>query len=311
MNETDSAVASVLEVRELHKSYGWVQALRGLSFAVPRGAFYGVFGRNGAGKTTTLDIVTGLLSRDRGHVWMLGEEVGMEPSPEVKARFAYVGGHITLYGWMSLQEHLEFVAGFYPTWDEQRCDELQRIFRLPMHQRVDSVSPGQHVQFQLLMALSRHPELLIVDEPGNLDPVVRTRLMSAMIEILEAEDATIIMASHLIDELEGICDHMCIIDQGLALTWGPVQMLIEGVREVHFRGVTDQIRVGPGLVLPEGTALEGIWHQRYGDGELRVVMASYTDEKADALARMLSAESYEVGRVGLQEFFVALTADRD
>ena len=311
MTDTPAPPETVLDVYDLRKSYGSVEALRGLSFSVPRGAFYGFFGRNGAGKTTTLDIVTGLLSRDRGYVRLLGEEVGMEPSPEVKARFAYVGGHITLYGWMSLQEHLDFVSGFYPTWDEQRCLELQRMFRLPMDQRVDSVSPGQHVQFQLLMALSRHPELLILDEPGNLDPVVRTRLMSAMVEILEAEDTTIIMASHLIDELEGICNHMCIIDHGVALTWGPVEMLIEAVREVHFRGVSDRIQLGPTPILPDGRAIEGIWYQRYDHGDLVVVMAGYTDEKADGLAKLLQAQSYESSRLGLQEFFVALTADRD
>jgi ABC-2 type transport system ATP-binding protein len=311
MADTPAPPETVLEVRDLHKTYGSVDALRGLTFSVPRGAFYGFFGRNGAGKTTTLDIVTGLLNRDRGNVRLLGEDLGMEPSPEVKTRFAYVGGHITLYGWMSLQEHLDFVSGFYPTWDAEHCLDLQRMFRLSMDQRADSLSPGQHVQFQLLMALSRHPELLIVDEPGNLDPVVRTRLMDAMVEILETEDATIMMASHLIDELEGICDHMCVIDHGVAIAGGPVEMLIEDVREVHFRGVSDQIQIGPTPILPDGRALEGIWHQRYSGRELRLVMAAYTDEKADGLARMLHAESYEISRLGLQDFFVALTADRD
>ena len=151
------------------------------------------------------------------------------------------------------------------------------------------------------MALSRHPELLIVDEPGNLDAVVRTRLMSTMIEILEAEDATIIMASHLIDELEGICDHMCIIDPGMTLTAGPVEQLVADVREIHFQGVA----------ATEAPELAGIWHQRTGPGELQVVMAGYSEERTEQLAQVLDADGYEVGRVSLQEFFIALTADRD
>lgn len=301
MSETANDGDLVLEVRDLHKSYGPVQALRGLSFAVPRGAFFGLFGRNGAGKTTALDLITGLLGRDKGLVWLLGEQVGMEPSPEIKARLAYVGGHIQLYHWMTLQEHLEFIAGFYPTWDDERCEDLGDLFRLPMNQRVDSLSPGMHVQFQLLMALSRHPELLIMDEPGNLDPVVRGRLMDTMIEILEAEDATIVMASHLIDELEGVCDHMCVIDKGIALTSGPVAELTEDVREIHFQNV----RV---TELPD---VEGIWHREVTGSEMRLVMADYTEEKAEALARELGTDGYEVGRLGLQEFFIALTADRD
>jgi len=301
MTGNTSLPGSVLEVSDLHKNYGPVRALRGVSFSVRPGAFYGLFGRNGAGKTTALDIVTGLLGRDRGHVELLGEQVAMEPSPATKQRFAYVGGHIVLYGWLTLQEHLDFVAGLYPSWDDERCVQLQDLFRLPMQQRVSSLSPGMHVQFQLLLALSRHPELLIMDEPGNLDPVVRTRLMSTMIEILEAEDATIVMASHLIDELEGICDHMCIIDRGVTLTAGPVEELVAGVREIHFQGISV-------VELPE---LEGIWHQRMGARELKVVMAGYSDERAEGLSQELQADSYEVGRVSLQEFFIALTAERD
>ena len=135
--------ASVLEVSNLHKSYGPVQALRGVSFSVPHGAFYGLFGRNGAGKTTTLDIVTGLLGRDKGYVGLLGEQVDMEPSPDIKQRFAYVGGHIVMYDWLTLQEHLDFVAGFYPSWDQERCAELQHLFRLPMQQRVGSLAYHQ------------------------------------------------------------------------------------------------------------------------------------------------------------------------
>ena len=125
---------TVLDVVDLHKSYGATRALSGLTFSVPRGSFYGLFGRNGSGKTTTFDIVTGLLGRDRGHVVLLGEEVGLEPSPATKQRFAYVGGHLSLYHWLTLEEHLRFVAGFYPTWDEARCRELLEVFRLPMKQ---------------------------------------------------------------------------------------------------------------------------------------------------------------------------------
>ena len=290
----------VLSVTDLHKSYGSVHALRGLSFDVPHGAFYGLFGRNGAGKTTTFDCVTGLLSRDRGRVSLLGDDFGFEPAPATKARFAYVGGHIALYQWMTLREHLDYVAGFYPTWDDARCAELLQTFRLPMHRPAFTLSPGMHLQFQLVMALAHHPELLIVDEPGNLDPVVRRRLMSTILEILEAEDATVLMASHLIDELEGACDHMCIIDRGRSLVRGPVRALVDRAREVHFRGAgAAELPVGEGVVSVK----------RIGP-DLRVVLAVYSDEAADELAQRLHADSYETGRLSLEDFFIALTEKR-
>jgi len=287
----------VLSVRDLQKSYGRVTALRGLSFDVPRGSFYALFGRNGAGKTTAFDCITGLLGRDRGVIRMLGEEVGFEPSPETKARFAYVGGHILLYDWMTLRDHLDFIGGFYPTWDDERCARLLGYFKLPMEQTVGSLSPGMHLQFQLVMALSRHPELLIMDEPGNLDAVVRRRLMSTMLEILEAEDATILMASHLIDELEGLCDHICIIDEGRTLLQGRVDELTEHVREVHLRGAGE-------AAVPTGDGILSV--ERIGP-DLRVVLTEFTDERAAAIAADAGADSWEAARLGLEDFFIAVT----
>lgn len=301
MSDKPDLTDIVLEVRDLRKAYGAVDAVRGVSFAVPRGAFYGFFGRNGAGKTTTLDIITGLLGRDSGVVSLFGVPFGMEPSPSVKQRFAYVGGHIALYDFLSLKDHLDFVAGFYDAWDADRCTQLQEVFRLPMHQATGTLSPGQHIQFQLLMALSRHPELLLLDEPGNLDPVVRSRLMSTMIEILDRENTTIVMASHLIDELEGVADHMCIIDQGVTLVSGPVARLVSDVRQIHLQGVQTF----------EAPKLPGFWSRQLGRAEWQVVMPGFTDERAEALAKQAGATSYEVGPVSLEEFFIALTSDRE
>jgi ABC-2 type transport system ATP-binding protein len=292
----------VLIVDDLRKRYPGVQALAGLSFSVPKGAFFGLFGRNGAGKTTTLDIVTGLLMRDSGRVTILGEELRVEPEPETKARFAYVAGHLQLYDWMSCREHVEFVSQFYPTWDAAREAELLELFRIPLDQRVGTLSAGQNVQLQLLMALAHRPELLLIDEPGNLDAVVRQRLMETMIEAIADEEATIVMASHVINELDGVCDHLCIIDRGVALTSGPVESLVESVRRVHYRGVKH--------IPAEAWLKQVVSLRRHGD-EARAVFVGYTSERAEALAQRLNVESYEAERLGLQDVFVALTEDRE
>jgi ABC-2 type transport system ATP-binding protein len=214
---------AVLSVEGLRRSYGRVRALSGLTFSVPRGAFFGLFGRNGAGKTTTLDIVTGLRTRDAGRVTILGEELGLEPSPEVKGRIGYVAGHLELYGWMTCAEHIELMRKFYATWDADREQQLLALFHIPLRQKVTTLSAGQGVQLQLLMALAHHPELLLIDEPGNLDAVVRQRLMTTMIEAIADQETTVVMASHILSELDGVCDHMCIIHNGRALAVGPVR----------------------------------------------------------------------------------------
>jgi ABC-2 type transport system ATP-binding protein len=291
-----------LAVRDLVKSYSRVKALRGLSFEVPRGAFFGLFGRNGAGKTTALDIVTGLLRRDSGRVTILGEELRLEPLPETKARFAYVAGHLQLYGWMTCGEHIEFVSRFYPTWDAAREGELLEMLRIPLDQSVGTLSAGQGIQLQLIMALAHRPELLLIDEPGNLDAVVRQRLMETMIEAIAEEHTTIVMASHIIAELDGVCDHLCIIDRGVALAAGPVESLTDSVRRVHYRGVTTM----PFHVPPS----QAYSLTKHGD-EVRAVMVGYTPERVAEFATRLGVTDYEAERLGLQDLFVALTEGRD
>ena len=113
-----------LSIRDVYKRFGRVEALRGLSFDVPRGAFFGLFGRNGAGKTTTLAIAAGALLRDAGHVTVLGDSFGYEPAMATKARLAYVAGHLTLYESMTCAEHIRYVSQFYPSWDAEREAEL-------------------------------------------------------------------------------------------------------------------------------------------------------------------------------------------
>jgi ABC-2 type transport system ATP-binding protein len=292
----------VLQVTGLHKRYGPTVALQGLSFTVPRGSFMGLFGRNGSGKTTTFDIITGLISRDQGQVVLLDELVQFEPSPATKRRLAYVGGHLSLYHWLSVQKHLDLVSGFYPTWDWDHCREVLALFRLPLDQQVFGLSPGQHLQLQLVMALAHHPELLIIDEPGNLDPVVRLRLIESITEILRQQQATVVMASHLLDELQGVCDQMCIIDRGQTLVAGPVAELTAQAREVHFRGVKAAAQPPP---------VPGVWFRDFGGGECRAVFAAFDEKLAAAVAAQLDAEGYDAAPTGLQEFFIALTAERE
>lgn len=292
----------------LVKRYGPTEALGGLSLSVPRGAFCGLFGRNGSGKTTTLNVVTGLTPRDGGEVTILDERLRFEPTAPTKARLAYVAAHLQLYWWMTCREHIDFVARFYPTWDRTRERELLQMLHIPLDQRVRTLSVGQYVQLQLLMALAHRPELLLIDEPGNLDAVVRQRLMESLIAAIAEEEMTVVMASHLIAELDGVCDYLCVIDAGRTLIQGSTEAMANAVKRVHYVGVPPQ---PPGYEhgLPpeqwEGAAL-----RLFPNGsELQALIIGYTPRRAEGLRAHLGAESYEVEHLTLQEFFVALTED--
>ena len=296
----------MLTVEGLQKRYGAVEALRGLSFSVPRGAFCGFCGRNGAGKSTALNIISGLTPRDGGRVVLLGDDLRLEPRVQTKARFAYVAGHLQLYWWMTCRQHIDFVARFYPTWERERECELLDLFRIPLRQRVSTLTTGQYLQLQLLMALAHRPELLLIDEPGNLDAVVRQRLMEGMLTAIADEAMTVVMASHLVSELDAVCDHLCVIDHGRTLVSGPVESLRQSVRRVHYRGVT---RAVPPEELSRVAADWGdsALRLRAETGGVRTTVAGYTAERAAHLAQLLGAEGYEVEHLALQDLFIALT----
>ncbi len=296
----------VLIVEGLEKRFGRVEALRGLSFTVPRGAFCGLFGRNGAGKTTALNAVTGLVPRDAGRVVVLGDDIRYEPRAETKARFAYVAGHLRLFHWMTCREHIDFVAKFYPTWDKAREQELLEMLHIPLKQRVKTLSTGQYIQLQLLMALAHRPELLLIDEPGNLDAVVRQRLMETMIAAIAEEETTIVMASHIISELDGVCDHLCIMDQGQTLVSGPVETTAASARRVRYRDAPPspacewKPEQWQGATVRFGRDRDGVW----------AVVAGYTPARAALLDEYVGTSSYEIEPLSLQDLFVALTEDQ-
>lgn len=298
----------VLIVEDLGKRFGAVEAVEGASFSVPRGAFCGLFGRNGSGKSTTLNLITGLLARDAGQITLFGERMRLEPSVAVKARFAFVAGHLQLHHWMTCREHLDYVARFYPTWDKVREAGLLERFAVPLGQRVRTLSTGQYVQLQLVMALSHRPELLLIDEPGNLDAVVRQSLMESLIAAVAEEHTTVLMASHLISELEGICDHMCVLDRGRVLVSGAVDDLNERIKRVRYRNVPPEPAGWERHLAPEQ------WHgallrpSRVRE-DLRVLLVGYTPERAALLGDLLHAADHELEHLALQELFVALTED--
>ncbi len=201
--------------------------------------------------------------------------------------------------WMTCQDHVDFVRAFYPTWDADREKQLLEMLDIPMGHFVGLLSPGQRAQLQIVMALSCHPELLLIDEPGNLDAVIRQRLMETIIAAIAEQETTVVMASHIISELEGVCDHFCIIGDGRAMAAGRAEEVTSSYRRVRLRGAT--------LRHPDWMIQRGVVSTEMHNGEARVVMADYSEEKADELSALLDATSYESDRVSLQELFVALT----
>ncbi|HET9777403.1 MAG TPA: ABC transporter ATP-binding protein, partial [Gemmatimonadaceae bacterium] len=197
--------------------------LKAVSMHVPAGAIYGFLGANGSGKTTTFRLLLGLLKPTSGSVTVLGQSMPRD-YVRVLAKTGYVPERPSIYSSLTVQEAIELHRAFYATWDKKWADELLGEFHLVPDRKQSSLSKGESGKLQMLLALSQRPELLILDEPTDgLDPVVRRDLLSAVLAYVNDTKATVLISSHLVHELERICDWIGVMDHGTLLTELPMQ----------------------------------------------------------------------------------------
>ncbi len=207
-------MSHAIEIRDLHYRAGKSFELRDLALNVPMGAMYGFLGPNGSGKTTTIRLLLGLLRPLGGKITVLGGEIPRE-APRVLARTGYVPEEPHLYQSLTIDEAIRFHSAFYPTWDRKWADELVESFQLDRARLLSRLSKGEMGRFEMLLALAQRPELLVLDEPTDgLDPVVRRDVLSAVLDYVSQQNATVFISSHLVHELERICDWVGVMDRG-------------------------------------------------------------------------------------------------
>ena len=209
-----------VEIKNLTRRYGKLEAVHGLNLTVRAGRCYGFFGRNGAGKTTTIKCLLNLLRPDSGAVRVFG----LDPRKEevaVKSRLAYVPDAVAFYPWMTVRDTLDYLASFRQHWNRDIEADLLKRFQLDPSQKASHLSKGQKTQLALVGAICPEPELLVLDEPtSGLDPIVRREFIETVIGAYQSGDAerrTVFVSTHLISEFEGLIDEFTIIEQGREL----------------------------------------------------------------------------------------------
>ncbi len=214
--------AVVLRTEGLCFAYGRRQVLRDLELEVPRGRIYGFLGRNGAGKTTTLQIVLGILVPDRGRIHFAGRSVRRTP-PALKQRIGYVSQAQHFYEWMRCRRLGRFVAGFYPTWSQERFEALLEQLAIDPRQKVGTLSGGTKMKLAMALALATEPEILILDEPtAGVDPIARREIRALMRRVADDEGRTVLISTHDIHEVGQIGDVVGVLHDGALAYQGPV-----------------------------------------------------------------------------------------
>lgn len=205
---------AAIQVASLSRRFGGSWALRDVSLCVPRGCVLGLVGENGAGKTTLIKHFLGLLKPTLGTVRVLGRDPAADPEG-VLGQIGYLSEEDMLPGWMRVAELLRYLRGFYPRWDDDYAESLRRDFGVDRSAKIRSLSKGQRARVGLIAALAHRPELLILDEPSSgLDPLVRRDILAAIIRTVADDGRTVLFSSHLLGEVEQVCDRVAMIRRG-------------------------------------------------------------------------------------------------
>lgn len=228
---------NAIEVHGLSRAFRGTEALDHIDLVVPRGSVFGLVGLNGAGKTTLVQHIIGSLRALHGSVVVLGQDPTDRPE-RLLARLGYMSEEDSLPGWMRVGDLLDFCRAVYPTWSQTYAAELCDLFALTRGSKLSSLSKGGRARAALLAAIAHRPELLVLDEPSSgLDPLARADILEAIIRTVADEGRTVLFSSHLLDEIDRVCDTIALLHQGQLLeTIAPHQI---AERYVEFIYATD------------------------------------------------------------------------
>ncbi|GAB3680736.1 ATP-binding cassette domain-containing protein [Saccharopolyspora tripterygii] len=224
---TTQIQTSALTVNGLTKTYRTGRALDDASFSLPQGAIAALVGANGSGKSTLLSLLAGLLEPDAGTVSVFGEDLGEGAHPRV----AFLAQRRPLYADMTVRDNLRIVAALNDRWNDDRAREVLDRGRIRLEAKVRTLSEGQRAMVGAALALSREPDLLLLDEPlAGLDPLAREDLLRILMADVADRGTTLLMSAHVLSDLEAICDHLVLLEDGCVRLAGEIDYLLSGHR---------------------------------------------------------------------------------
>ncbi|MGM9669062.1 MAG: ABC transporter ATP-binding protein [Faecousia sp.] len=278
----------MLEMRQVTKTFGGFKALDQLTLTVPRGAVYGMVGPNGAGKSSAIRHLCGVYRQDSGTVTLDDEPI--YENPRQKARLGVIPDDVFFFPSASIQEMRRFYKGIYPTFDDAMFKKLGEAFDLPLNGQIRRFSKGMQKQAAFWLTVSCRPEVLILDEPvDGLDPVMRRQIWSIILADVAAREATVLISSHNLRELEDVCDHVGIMDKGHMLLEKSLADMQGNVMKLQMVG--------------QPPAELEILH-RSTSGRLNTLIVRGTAEQIQAKVAPLDIPYFDVIPLSLEEIFI-------
>jgi ABC-2 type transport system ATP-binding protein len=278
-------VSTVIRATGLGKRYRRRWALTDCTLDVPAGRVVGLVGPNGAGKTTLLSLAVGMLSPTTGTIEVLGGRPA--DGPAQLARVGFVAQDTPTYAALSVEDHLRLGAHLNPGWDDAVAQERIRRLGVDPAQRAGKLSGGQRAQLALTLGIAKRPELLVLDEPvASLDPLARREFLQDLMEAVAEHEMSVVLSSHLVSDLERVCDHLIVLVDSRVQVAGDIDDLLA----THHR------LTGP---RREPESLPADQH---------VVAASHTDRQSTYLVRTeqpVLDPAWTVDALGLEDLVLA------
>jgi ABC-2 type transport system ATP-binding protein len=278
-------MTAVLGAHGLGKRYGRRWALSDCTLDVPAGRVVGLVGPNGAGKTTLLHLAVGLLAPSAGTIEVLGARPAAGPAQ--LARVGFVAQDTPTYAGLSVEDHLRLGARLNPGWDDALARSRIERLGLDPAQRAGRLSGGQRAQLALTLGVAKRPELLILDEPvAGLDPLARREFLQDLMESVADHELSVVLSSHLVSDLERVCDYLIVLVASRVRLAGDVDTLLA----THHR--LTGARRDP-ATLP---------------ADQHVIAASHTDRQTTLLVRTqapIHDPAWTVGQLGLEDLLLA------
>ena len=221
----------VLEIKNVHKKYLSHSVLEGVGFSIPRGKIVGLLGPNGCGKTTILKLISGLLQLDKGEIRING----ICPGQQTKSMISYLPERSYLNDWMKISDILNL---FYADFDRERAEQMLTDLKISKEEKLKTMSKGTKEKVQLILVMSRRASLYLLDEPiGGVDPATREYILHTILKNFD-ENSSILITTHLIQDVETIFDQVLFLNQGKIVIDGEV----DEIREKYGKSIDGLFR---------------------------------------------------------------------
>ena len=284
----------MIKVNDVVKTFGDFKALNGANINVEKGSVYGLVGPIGAGKTTVIKTLTGVYRPDSGKITIDGEDV--YENTKIKSRMMYVSDALYFFPGYSIKDMASYYRGIYPDWSDERFHALNDIFKIDTKRVVRRLSKGMQKQVAFWLALSANPDVMILDEPvDGLDPVMRKNVWRLMLADVAERELTVLVSSHNLRELEDVCDHVGIMNNG-------VVVIEKGIDEVKGNIHKVQTAFRDGIPEKLCNELDILKHEKHGSVDMLILRGGYTEleERIKAYSPLI----LDVVPLSLEEIFI-------